>query len=381
MGIRATGTASVTRFIGAALLLGAVAPLSFSAAQDDDLSELSKDTTLLGARRLRVLFLDSFGRPPTRAERDAWHEKPAEELVDEFLERSEFWENWLEEQLYYFLLVDNFRPRSERVLAIPSGLASGRLGVREALHSIVLSSGFDLRNPGPDTFVTVVLEQLHGKTVQDDPRELEIGKHVYDGGQGTFLGKRGSSQSDVVRITIEDRQALRFFLTREHRRILRSEPPKRELARWVRQLEKDDRSYPSLLREWFSSTAYDRRLETFEPLSNRAFVRALFVDLTDQLPPEEDARRLRNALDGLADAGPLRAVVARLVVDSGNAEIPPREGIEDPTAWIDGLFERFLGRQASEAELTVFVSAYHDAQCRPETVVYAIVSHPEYQIW
>ena len=69
-----------------------------------------------------------------------------------------FWRAWLEEQLYYFLLVDNFRPTSQRVLDAPGDLSKGKIGAREALHRIVLSASFDRRNPGPDTFVTVVME-------------------------------------------------------------------------------------------------------------------------------------------------------------------------------------------------------------------------------
>jgi hypothetical protein len=45
------------------------------------------------------------------------------------------------------------------------------------------------------------------------------------------------------------------------------------------------------------------------------------------------------------------------------------------------MFSRFLGRPASAEELSVFVTAFHDPACRPTTVVYAIVSHPEYQTW
>ena len=68
-------------------------------------------------------------------------------------------------------------------------------------------------------------------------------------------------------------------------------------------------SYASILAEWFHSVEYEERLGTLAPLPNRAFVNALFVDLTDTLPDPEEARRLREALDGRADAGPLRSVL------------------------------------------------------------------------
>ena len=335
----------------------------------------------LDARRLRAVFQDLLGRPPFAIEREEWLGRSCAELCDEVLDSEPFWQNWLEEELYYFLLIDNFRPSSERVLAIPADLADGRITVRDALQRIALSASFDRRNPGPDTFVTVVMEQLLGATVQKEPRELEIGKAIYDGEPGTFLGQRGSSQADVVRIAVDDRQALRHFLRREHERLLRAEPDSSDLAGWARDLEKERTRYVELLRGWILSDAYDRRLEDRRPQPNRVFVRSLFVDLKDELPGESEARRLRNALDGLADAGPLRSVIARLLLDSGQARIPRREEVRDPTAWIAGLFERCLGRAASDEELAVFVSAFHDPACRPETVVYAIVSHPEYQTW
>ena len=335
----------------------------------------------LDARSLRAAFLDLVGRPPYRREIAEWSRRGLDELLEHVLQTGEFWSNWLEEQLYFFLLVDAFRPRSERVLATPADMAQGRVGVREALLRIALCPSFDRRNPGPDTFVTVVMEQLLGTTVQKRARELDIGKSVYDGAPGRFLGRMGDSQADVVKIAIEGRQALRYFLEREHARILRSEPESKDLSRWTRELEADDRGYAKILGEGFLSQAYARRLETFAPLPSRAYVRALFVDLTDALPGEDEQQRLCNALDGLADAGPLRAVIARLVIDSDEVPKLERAAIEDPTRWVGELFERLLGRAASTDELKAFVSAFHDESCTPATVVYAIVSHPEYPTW
>ena len=302
------------------------------------------------------------------------------ELLDRYLGSASFWRSWLEDELYYFLLIDNHRPPAERVESITDDLVAGRLDARGALHRIAISPSFDRRNPGPDTFVTVVMEQLLGSTVQKQPRELEIGKRIYDGGKGRFLGRTGSSQADVVRIAIEDERALRHFLSRQYRSLLRREPESREIAGWARELEAG-RSYVEVVRHWMLSDAYEERLRTFDSLSNRTFVNALYVDLMDRLPARDEARRMRNALDGLADAGPLRSVLARLVLDSGAARVPAREEIQDPTQWIRGLFERLLGRAPGAEELAAFVSAYHDPACRPETVLYAIVSHPEYSKW
>jgi hypothetical protein len=348
---------------------------------DDDLQTEAVPAYVLDARRLRTAFLDLYGRPPFTDERRVWEGRGMSELLDVALRDPAFWQNWFDEELYYFLLIENFRPTSERVLSVPEALAEGGLCVRDALHRIVISASFDRRNPGNDTFVTVVMEQLLGLTVQKVPRELEIGKRLYDGGQGNFLGRAGSSQADVVRIAIEDRRMLQQFLKRECGRILRREATGRELAQWSRRVGKSGQEYNGLLRDWFLSEDYDQRLATRAAQPNRIFIRSLFVDLIDRLPGEDESRRMRNALDGLADAGPLRSVIARLLIDSGRAAIPEKANITDPTRWITSLFERYLGRAPLPEETAVFAGAFHAPECRPATIVYALVSHPEYQTW
>jgi hypothetical protein len=327
---------------------------------------------------LRGVMLDLLGRPPLAAEREHWLGRRYGGLVESLVGSAEFWSHWLEEQLYYFLLVDNFRPETPRVLAIPGDLERGAIHVRDAIHRIALCSSFDARNPGADTFVTVVMEQLDGLKVQSNVRELDIGKRVYDGHSGLFLGETGRSQADVVRIAVEHKRFGRTLAAREYGRLVRAEPSASELADWGRRLHKDPDAYPRLVNEWLQSPAYAERLERRAVLPNRMFVRALFVDLLGRLPDEDEARRMRTALDGLSDPGPLRSVLARLLIDSGQARLPEKQAIEDPSAWVADLFRRLLGRPAGEDELRTFVSAFHEPACRPSTLLYALVSHPEY---
>ncbi len=69
-------------------------------------------------------------------------------LLDEVLDSEGFWQNWLEEELYYFFLIDNFRPRSERVLAIPADLAAeplfSRAGATTAVEGATLMVNGDI---------------------------------------------------------------------------------------------------------------------------------------------------------------------------------------------------------------------------------------------
>jgi hypothetical protein len=247
------------------------------------------------------------------------------------------------------------------------------------VHRIALSSSFDQRNPGADTFVTVVMEQLDGIEVQKIPRELEIGKAIYDGTSGVFLGATGATQADIVRIAVEHKLFSQTFIAREYQRVIGATPDKAELAAWAREFQRDPRTFPALVRQWLESPRYDERLARSRPVPNRLFVRSLFVDLRGRLPASEEENRTRNALDGLADPVPLRSVIARLMLDSEENTVPARDAIDDASKWVGEQFERLLGRAPSENELRVFVTAMKDPALRPSTVVYALVSHPEYQ--
>lgn len=327
---------------------------------------------------LRSVYLDLCGRPPLADERAQWLGKELGELTHALVVEREAWSRWYEEQLYYFLLVDNFRPQTPRVDAIPDELAAGTLEVRDAIHRIALCPSFDQRNPGADTFVTVVMEQLLGLVVQKNPRELEIGKKLYDGASGTFLGTAGRSQADVVRIAIEHRLFAECFLRREYGRLTGREPDAKELAGWTKSFQADPAAYRALLAGWLDSPAYAKRLGQRRPMPNRLFVRALGVDLLGRVPSDDESFRLRTALDGLSDPTPLRAVLARLMLDSGKVKLPARDAIPDAPAWIRETFLRLLGRAPDASELELFTDAFADPACKPSTVVLAIVSHPDY---
>ena len=61
--------------------------------------------------------------------------------------------------------------------------------------------------------------------------------------------------------------------------------------------------------------------------------------------------------------------------------LPKKSSIDDPTQWVAGTFRRLLGREATKDELRAFVTAFHEDACRPETILYAILSHAEYQTY
>src|SRR6185295_6200683 len=114
-------------------------------------------------RRLtRELFLDLWGRTPTEEELARWSAWSTEERVDKMLDSVETWQTWFDEESFYFLLIDQFRPVSDRLAAVSSRMRDGTASFADAHREFALSAEFTARNPGNDTYVTVVFEQFLG---------------------------------------------------------------------------------------------------------------------------------------------------------------------------------------------------------------------------
>ncbi|MEM9801199.1 MAG: hypothetical protein AAGA20_12810 [Planctomycetota bacterium] len=337
------------------------------------------DTLRLDEGWVRALFLDLYGRPPYAQERARWIGADRTELVDDALRSEEAWRHWLDEQLYYFMLIDTFRPVGTSLDELPALLARGAMAPRDALHRIALSTSFDLRNPGADTFVTVVMEQLCGMRVQKSTRELEIGKAAYDGNQGLFLGEKASSQSDVVAVAVRHVDAARHFVEREHERLLRAPIDRRDRSRSGKRVHRKPAEYVALLREWLLSDAYAARVSQGAPLSNRVWVRAIYVDLGGSLPTVDDTESLRSALDGLGDPAPLRSAIVRMLLDADATGAPRADEIDDAGEWVEGVFERLLGRAPSDEERAAFTETAEGASDGPELVLYALLTSEEYE--
>ncbi|MCI0586612.1 MAG: hypothetical protein L0323_07210 [Planctomycetes bacterium] len=328
-------------------------------------------------RLVRALHLDLLGRAPTRAEREESAGVDPRGLVDRIVGTREFWQAWFEEELYYFLLIDTFRPTAPAVVEIPDRLAEGALTAPEAIHRILLSPNFSGRNPGADTFVTVVLEQCLGTTVQESPMLLAAGKKMYDGHAATLLGQAGRGQADVVKIVLDQPAFLRRLADRQWGRLFGTPLPREEGRRAEERLRADPRSFPDLVREWAASPAYVERLGRPRQKGPLQFVRSLYVDLLDRLPTDEEFRWTRNATRALSDPGPLRAVLARLLLASPKAAVP-KSPPEDATGWVRGEFLRLLAREPAERELRSFLASLGEGGSKPADVIEALVTHPEY---
>jgi hypothetical protein len=181
-----------------------------------------------------------------------------------------------------------------------------------------------------------------------------------------------------VKICVESKEFAREFIAREYARMLHRDGPKKSLATWSRAFHKEPAGYRELVRAWFTSEEYMTRLREQHPLSNRAFVNALHVDLLGRMPTKDEAEPMREALDGLGDSAPLRSILARLLLDSGRASIPSKAELTNRRVWTASLFPRFFGREATIVELDAVCGALDEPSCQPSTILYALLSHPEY---
>ncbi|MEO6710067.1 MAG: hypothetical protein ABIP42_10860, partial [Planctomycetota bacterium] len=188
-----------------------------------------------------------------------------------------------------------------------------------------------------------------------------------------------SSQSDIVRNAIEQASFAEAFLLREYRRYVHATPDKRALGQWVSAFLADPRCFPELASSWCASPAYEARFTKREPMDNRLFVRSMLVDLCQREPTAEEFSRMRSALDGLSDPQPLRSVMARMLLDSGQTNVPASKDGLDVPGFVQDQFRQLLGRDPSDKEAAEFAAGLADREGKPTLIVYALMTSPEYQ--
>lgn len=357
------------------LLLAAL--LTLAPAGDD----LPPALDLSDARHVRALYLDTLGRTPDAGELELAAGTRPSILVKVLTRDPAFWEHWYEEELYYFLLLDNFRPEQARPgEGLPERLAAGELDVFQAVRALVSGAAFHRANPGNDTFVSVVFEQLLDLEVQRATAQLEAGKRMYDGHRASLWGHQGASQSDVVAIACRQPAFAEHFVRRQFERTVGLAAGRDDVRRWARRLEQDPGAFAELVGEWLTGPAYAERLTRLRPKTDRQFLRGLFVDLTGRLPDAETYDRCRTALAAVADGGPLRSVIARVLLASEGSDLPARDS--RPHRELVGLvFARFLGRAPSADELEAFATVFAQCECETDVLIRAVTTHVEYQYY
>ncbi|MGE0142066.1 MAG: hypothetical protein AB7I19_02530 [Planctomycetota bacterium] len=331
---------------------------------------------------LRRLAFDALQRPPSRSEIQALLGMPVDRVSRQVWRRQEALEQWLEEELYFHLLIDRFRPRNAAMERLPQRLARGEASARDATAEILLSTGFALRNPGNDTFATVVLEQCLGMTVQDRKSKAELGaaKAMYDGRKARLLGVEGDSQADIVRIVLDRPEFAQTLLDRHHRRLFGARLDSRgkdALAAATAAAGDGLGRFFEVLAQWCSSPEYLAALATRRPRTHYQIVRGLYFDVLGRAPSYDETRNTRNALSSMADPTPMRIVLARILVDSPKAILPGSRADGD-AAFVRAAFEHYLGRPPTSGESARFVNSLQQGGAAERHVARALLASVEY---
>jgi hypothetical protein len=244
------------------------------------------------------------------------------------------------------------------------------------------SQYFNARNPGNDTFVTVVLEQALGLVVQErrNRKLLEVGKRMYDGYRAKLFRVQGSSQADFVRIVCSQEAFHAHLLRRSWKDLHGTDADPARIEKDAQRLRADPAAYASILESWLNAPAYVqgvRRARTKPPIP---YVRSLFLDVLGRLPTYEELRNVRNAFLSLADPAPIRLVMGRVLLESDRARIPASALV--PDRFVREQFVRLLARPPTQRERTRFADALrYDPVVTPGVVLWTLVSSPEYQTY
>ena len=135
-----------------------------------------------------------------------------------------------------------------------------------------------------------------------------------------------------------------------------------------------------------------------EPRTNSQYIRAVYADLLGRAPevydfsiedqsgdvvsqfPIQEQTNLIAALDGTGDPDPLRALLAAGLLGSAEGDVPEKDAVQDPHAFIRDEFRALLGREPNAYEAFAFEDAWEtDEATGPRAVIRAIVGSREYQ--
>jgi hypothetical protein len=225
----------------------------------------------------------------------------------------------------------------------------------------------------------VVLEQCLGVVVQEKASLLAAAKKAYDGVPSRVFGEVARSQSDFVRVALDQRAFADRFTERQFREAFGRAPSKEELARDAARIHADPAAFRAVLREWLVSPEWRDRASIPRPKDDRVFLRTLFVDLLGREPTFDEFRNSRNAFLAMSDPAPVRNVLAQLLLDSGRAPPPPKEELARPADWVRERFRHLLGREPFPREIDAFVAILGEYGCEPRTLLLALATCPEYQ--
>ena len=304
-------------------------------------------------RRVRSVYGDVLGRPPTPPEALLHAKRPAREVATILLSTLEAGRAWVEDAAYRLGLVGDAEPLSPAVQELPFRLAAGELTPAAAEAALALDPAFLRAHPPGDALARAVATRLFERAV--GPDDLHVGRDP------TALAGLLSGQAFA---TVAARRFARRFLAEA------------DAAALPEARSGDDTV--TLAKAWVGSEAWAGAREARRPATDLGFVRAAFADLLGRRPTAGEAAALARASAVLPGRGAGRAAVVAVLLDSGEVPLPLLVDLPQPDAWLADRFLRTLGRAPTADEAKVYRAALLDPAGGPRLVLRALLTSAEY---
>ena len=326
-------------------------------------------------RRVRRLYLDVLGRPPTPSEALAEESRGTKALVRNVLLRAEAGRAWVEELTVWLGLIGEQRPTSEAARELALRIPAESLAPATVESTLVRDPAFLERHPPGAPLAQALIGQLLGR--KPTPDELEDARQLAAGMPVTRDGVTHNSSEDWLDHVVTSDAFRRAATMRRLRRFLPEGDAKRCIEEALLSISEGPHAWRAFLERELGHTRY-LKPHALRPKGQVTLLRGLFLDLLERMPTDREMAALVTALRRMPNATAAYAVVAKILIDSGNVPMPLLVHIKNAPAWLQDRFLRYLGRNASQAELKKFGEALLHPSGGPELVVLALTTAPEY---
>lgn len=303
-------------------------------------------------RRVRSVYGDVLGRPPTPPEALADARKPAREVAAQLLATLEAGRALVEDAAFALDLVGDFEPLSASVDDLPARLTSGEATPGDVEAALVRDPAFLRAHPPGAALAEVTARLLRVAPSQAVHAAADLPAML---------------RSHAFAVAAMRRFARRFLAEPDAAAVPEARAGESALA---------------LATSFVASPSWAGGREARRGADDLAFVRAAFADLLGRRPTGAEtvacvaAARVLAGRPGGGPAG--RTLVVAALLESGEVPLPLLVDLPDPAAWLADRFLRTLGRPPTPEEARVHREALLHPAGGPHLVLRALLAHPEY---
>lgn len=329
-----------------------------------------------GLRRLRRLYLDVLGRPPTPAEAVAEEKRGVRALVQNILLRAEMGRAWVEEVSIRFGLHGDMRPTSEDATRLALRVPAENLPPHEVERALAMDPSFLRRHPPGRPLAEAVGRLLLGRAPTDAETLAAIALADGEAVEMPEVGRVASSEAWLAAV-LATPAFERAAMLRRLRRFLPSGDAAKRVGHALREAKQGGKAWRAYLESVLTERAYleRRHLRPKDPVT---FLRGLFIDLLERRPTDREMSALVRAVAAMGDDTAAFATLVRIMIDSGQVPIPLLVDIYDLPRWLKDRFLRYLGRPPTTKELEAYGAVAMDPDAGPELVIQALLTGAEY---